>query len=101
MKVNHKSPFGIENLPRDLEQHMKKSSITEKEVMEDPETMIELLSSYTGSIYESKIDQQVLTTNDFNVKVEKIFLNNENPSNKYRFENQLGEGGICKVFKAV
>ena len=59
-----------------------------------------MISNYQEDIKESKVEMQLITTEQFIKIARDIEFLEQNPAGSFVFGKQLGKGAMCKVFEA-
>ena len=100
LEVDMDKPYGIKGLPEQWVQKIHSSKISAKQVKQNPEGMISVISKYESDIFESEMEKKILSTEEFQEMIAEVEFIEENPATFYVFDKELGKGAMCKVFYA-
>ena len=77
------------------------SSLLTDCIEEDNEEVMEIISNYGSSLYESKYKKEIPTSSEFKEKLARVKFILKQPTEEFTFAEISGRGGMCKVYKAL
>ncbi|EGR29536.1 p21-activated protein kinase, putative [Ichthyophthirius multifiliis] len=98
IQIDQNAPYGLKGLPEEWLELFKAQNIDQNEIKQNPQDMLCIIKGYEQEFIPKRL---VLPTHENFIKlVESLNYIEEDPSKFYNFENQLGRGAMCKVYRA-
>lgn len=67
-------------------------------ISEDNDEEENIGAEFESELMESHIEQQLLSTSEFDAMVKSVHFIEKNPASEFVFQKELGKGAMCKVF---